>query len=161
MRFRTSSIVRILNNYEIKTRHFGNISSFRNVVLSSNSLESGWGTKSEHPLILCVIHHRQNPIESTIRHVWGWQLLVEDKAVRQDLSSFNTCFQVYHSCQMSQSALQRKHFVRSCGPSLTRKGPWLLWYLPGGSGEIPEFGSSINIRAFTQMRVCRLYTTET
>jgi hypothetical protein len=34
------------------------------------------------------------------------------------LSPFNTRFQVYHSCQMSQSALQRTHFVRSCGPSL-------------------------------------------
>jgi hypothetical protein len=33
--------------------------------LSSNSLESGWWTKSKNPLILCVIHHRQNPIEST------------------------------------------------------------------------------------------------
>jgi hypothetical protein len=29
------------------------------------SLESGWWTKSENPSILCVIHHRQNPVEST------------------------------------------------------------------------------------------------
>jgi hypothetical protein len=44
----------------------GNRSSFRNVVfLSSNSLESGRWTKSENPLILCVVHHPQNPIEST------------------------------------------------------------------------------------------------
>jgi hypothetical protein len=35
------------------------------VFLSSNSLESGRWTKSENPLILCVIHHRQNPVEST------------------------------------------------------------------------------------------------
>jgi hypothetical protein len=46
----------------------GNRSSFRNVVfLSSNSLESGRWTKSENPLILCVIHHCQNRIESTSR----------------------------------------------------------------------------------------------
>jgi hypothetical protein len=32
---------------------------------SSNYLESGRWTKSENLLILCVIHHRQNPIEST------------------------------------------------------------------------------------------------
>jgi hypothetical protein len=32
---------------------------------SSNYLESGRWTKSETPLILCVTHHRQNPIEST------------------------------------------------------------------------------------------------
>jgi hypothetical protein len=32
---------------------------------SSNYLESGRWTKSENPVILCVIHHRQNPIEST------------------------------------------------------------------------------------------------
>jgi hypothetical protein len=45
-----------------------NRSRFRNVVfLSSNSLESGRWTKSENPLILCVIHHRPNPIESTGR----------------------------------------------------------------------------------------------
>jgi hypothetical protein len=31
---------------------------------SSNYLESGRWTKSENPVILCVIHHRQNPIES-------------------------------------------------------------------------------------------------
>jgi hypothetical protein len=30
----------------------------------SNYLESGWWTKSETPVILCVIHHRQNSIES-------------------------------------------------------------------------------------------------
>jgi hypothetical protein len=33
--------------------------------LSSNSLESGRWTKSENPLILCVIHDRQNRIEPT------------------------------------------------------------------------------------------------
>jgi hypothetical protein len=44
----------------------GNRSSFRNVVfLFSNSSEPGRWTKSENPLILCVIHHRQNPTEST------------------------------------------------------------------------------------------------
>jgi hypothetical protein len=32
---------------------------------SSNYLESGRWTKSENPVILCAIHHRQNPIEST------------------------------------------------------------------------------------------------
>jgi hypothetical protein len=32
---------------------------------SSNYLESGRRTKSENPVILCVIHHRQNGIEST------------------------------------------------------------------------------------------------
>jgi hypothetical protein len=32
---------------------------------SSNYLESGRWTNSENPVILCVIHHRQNPIEST------------------------------------------------------------------------------------------------
>jgi hypothetical protein len=31
---------------------------------SSNYLESGRWTESENPVILCVIHHRQNPIES-------------------------------------------------------------------------------------------------
>jgi hypothetical protein len=31
---------------------------------SSNYLESGRWAKSENPIILCVIHHRQNPIES-------------------------------------------------------------------------------------------------
>jgi hypothetical protein len=56
----------------------GNRSSFRNVVfLSPNSLESGRWTKSENPLILCVIHHRQNPIESTSKHfppcLWHWR----------------------------------------------------------------------------------------
>jgi hypothetical protein len=33
-------------------------------VFSSNYLESGRWKKSENPVILCVIHHRQNPIES-------------------------------------------------------------------------------------------------
>jgi hypothetical protein len=33
---------------------------------SSNYLESGRWTKSENPVILCVIHHHQNPIESTV-----------------------------------------------------------------------------------------------
>jgi hypothetical protein len=33
---------------------------------SSNYLESGRWTKSENPVILCVIHHRQNPIKSTV-----------------------------------------------------------------------------------------------
>jgi hypothetical protein len=37
----------------------------KGVSLSSNSLESGRWTKSQNPLILFVIHHRQNPIEST------------------------------------------------------------------------------------------------
>jgi hypothetical protein len=32
---------------------------------SSNYLESGRWTKSGNPVILCVIHHRQSPIEST------------------------------------------------------------------------------------------------
>jgi hypothetical protein len=32
---------------------------------SSNYFESGRWTKSENPVIMCVIHHRQNPIEST------------------------------------------------------------------------------------------------
>jgi hypothetical protein len=32
---------------------------------SCNYLESGRWTKSGNPVILCVIHHRQNPIEST------------------------------------------------------------------------------------------------
>jgi hypothetical protein len=31
----------------------------------TNYLESGRWTKSENPVILCVIQHRQNPIEST------------------------------------------------------------------------------------------------
>jgi hypothetical protein len=31
--------------------------------LSSNYLESGRWMKSENPLVLCVIHHRQTPIE--------------------------------------------------------------------------------------------------
>jgi hypothetical protein len=35
------------------------------VILSSNSLESGRWMKSENPLIICVIHHYQNPIEFT------------------------------------------------------------------------------------------------
>jgi hypothetical protein len=33
---------------------------------SSNYLESGRWTKSENPVILCVIHHRQNPAECTL-----------------------------------------------------------------------------------------------
>jgi hypothetical protein len=33
---------------------------------SSNYLKPGRWTKSENPVILCVIHHRQNPIESTL-----------------------------------------------------------------------------------------------
>jgi hypothetical protein len=33
---------------------------------SFNYLESGQWTKSENPVILCVIHHRQNPIEFTL-----------------------------------------------------------------------------------------------
>jgi hypothetical protein len=37
-----------------KTRRFGNCTCFRPQV-----------TKSENPVILCVIHHRENPIEST------------------------------------------------------------------------------------------------
>jgi hypothetical protein len=32
---------------------------------SSNYLESGRWTKPENPVMLCAIHHRQNPIEST------------------------------------------------------------------------------------------------
>jgi hypothetical protein len=52
-------------------------------LLSSNYLESGRWTKSENPLILCFVHHRQNPIESTnitsehllsVRDVIRWQL---------------------------------------------------------------------------------------
>jgi hypothetical protein len=35
---------------------------------SSNYFESGRWTKSENPVILCVIHHRQKPIESTKRY---------------------------------------------------------------------------------------------
>jgi hypothetical protein len=31
--------------------------------------QSGRWTKSETPVILCVIHHRQNPIESTVMNL--------------------------------------------------------------------------------------------
>jgi hypothetical protein len=44
----------------------GNRASFQNVVFFSNYLESGRWTKSVTPVILCVIHHRQNPIESRV-----------------------------------------------------------------------------------------------
>jgi hypothetical protein len=67
-----------------KTRRFGNWICFRpqfrgdtyldhwkekdqvseTSCFSSNYFESGRWTKSENPVILCVIHHRQNPIES-------------------------------------------------------------------------------------------------
>jgi hypothetical protein len=38
-------------------------------VFSSNYLESGRWTKSENPVILCVMHRRQNPMESTCHQV--------------------------------------------------------------------------------------------
>jgi hypothetical protein len=37
----------------------------------SKKLEDRWWTKAENPLILCVIHHRQNPIESMCTHVYN------------------------------------------------------------------------------------------
>jgi hypothetical protein len=42
----------------------GNRSNFRNVVLSSFSNTGRW-TKLKPPVILSVIHHRQNPLEYT------------------------------------------------------------------------------------------------
>jgi hypothetical protein len=44
---------------------------------SSNYLESGRWTKSENPVILCVVHHRQNPTENLLlshENPW-WPLL--------------------------------------------------------------------------------------
>jgi hypothetical protein len=43
-------------------------SSFRNVVFSS-FLNTGWWTRSENLVILSIIHHRQNPVESFCEHV--------------------------------------------------------------------------------------------
>jgi hypothetical protein len=57
---------------------------------SSDFLESGRGTKSETPVILCVIHHRQNSIASTST----------DKSVTHEISKtyFNVqnCKKKYH-----------------------------------------------------------------
>jgi hypothetical protein len=43
-----------------------NRSSFRNVV-SSTFWNTGWWTKSQNPVVLRVIHHRQNPLGSVWR----------------------------------------------------------------------------------------------
>jgi hypothetical protein len=92
MGFWTSSIVRILNNLEDKNTMFQKLDLFplglskgpnrvgvsphvrletdpvseKSCFYLLNSLQSGRWTKSENPLILCVIHHRQNPIQSTL-----------------------------------------------------------------------------------------------
>jgi hypothetical protein len=49
-----------LNHWGTETDPVSETSCF-----SSNYIESGLWTKSENPVILCVIHHRQNTIEST------------------------------------------------------------------------------------------------
>jgi hypothetical protein len=62
--FRAMSIVRILNNQNKNTER--DPVSETSCFFSSNYLETGRWTKSENPVILCVIHHRQNPIKSTV-----------------------------------------------------------------------------------------------
>jgi hypothetical protein len=53
----------------------GNRSTFQNVVFSSFQNTRRW-KKSKNPVILSVIHHRQNPLESTL-NVFGVLHLVE------------------------------------------------------------------------------------
>jgi hypothetical protein len=58
--------------------------------LSSNSLESG---QSENPLILCVTHHRQNPIEST------YKIIVPQTTKSTSVLTFYSQFEQHLICQ--------------------------------------------------------------
>jgi hypothetical protein len=53
----------------------GNRSSFRNAVFSS-IYNSEWQTKSRNPAILRVIHHRQNPLDSTCSQIADYRMLI-------------------------------------------------------------------------------------
>jgi hypothetical protein len=55
----------------------GNRSSFRNAVVSS-SYNSGRWTESTNPVILNVIHHRQNPLHSGRLYIFIWRGILVD-----------------------------------------------------------------------------------
>jgi hypothetical protein len=62
-----------------------NRSSFRNVVLSSISNSGRW-TKSSNPMILNIIHHRQNPLDSAVPN------LIVQKSGQSQCTDWNNFF---------------------------------------------------------------------